>query len=177
MRTPAMSIVLAAGLMMAALAQAQGLPGRWDLVARQGRDVYPLWLELLAGPPPGGRFQARTGHALPLVGVTLGGNQVTFPLPAENPAPSPGRFKARLEGDSLNGEITLSNGSRVSVVGRRAPSLVRAHPPWSWGRPIDLLADGASQGRALLAAYRPRMRKDEYLAFMRRMVYEETYGE
>ena len=42
---------------------------------------------------------------------------------------------------------------------------------------IDLLADGAAHGRALLAAYRPRMTKAEYLAFMRRMVCEENYGE
>jgi amidohydrolase len=42
---------------------------------------------------------------------------------------------------------------------------------------IDLLADGASLARACLADYRPRMTKDEYLAYMRKMHYTEEFGE
>jgi hypothetical protein len=33
---------------------------------------------------------------------------------------------------------------------------------------VDLLADGASGARGILANYTPPMTKDEYLAFMRR---------
>ena len=40
---------------------------------------------------------------------------------------------------------------------------------------IDLLADGASAARELLADYTPPMTKDEYLAFMRRCNRRETF--
>src|SRR5207244_3785688 len=42
---------------------------------------------------------------------------------------------------------------------------------------VDLLADGASRGRAILADYRPEMTKEAYLAFVRKMVYTEEYGD
>jgi hypothetical protein len=147
MQKPALGLALAATLVGAVGLEAQGIRGRWDLTARQGRETYPLWLEVLTGPPAGGRYQARYGHALPLVGTTLTGNQISFPLPAENPSPSPGRFTARLEGDSLTGEITLTGGGTIAVVGRRAPSLVRARPPLNWGRPVNLIEGGMSAWR------------------------------
>ena len=40
---------------------------------------------------------------------------------------------------------------------------------------VDLLADGARDAHALLDGYRPRMTKDEYLAFMRRAFAEESF--
>jgi amidohydrolase len=40
---------------------------------------------------------------------------------------------------------------------------------------VDLLADGASAARELLAGYTPPMSKDEYLAFMRRCSRRETF--
>jgi amidohydrolase len=42
---------------------------------------------------------------------------------------------------------------------------------------IDLLADGAARARSCLADYRPRMTRDEYLAYMRKMHYTEQFGE
>jgi hypothetical protein len=38
---------------------------------------------------------------------------------------------------------------------------------------LDLLADGAARGRALLEGYRPRMTKAEYLEFMRGLARQE----
>ncbi len=40
---------------------------------------------------------------------------------------------------------------------------------------VDLLADGAREAKGLLDGYRPRMTKDEYLAFMRRAFAEESF--
>ena len=40
---------------------------------------------------------------------------------------------------------------------------------------IDLLADGASQGRNVLARHQPEMSRDEYLRFMRGVAKEETF--
>ena len=40
---------------------------------------------------------------------------------------------------------------------------------------IDLLAEGASQGRNVLARHQPEMSRDEYLKFMRNLASEETF--
>jgi hypothetical protein len=107
-----------------------------------------MWLELLAGPPAGGRLQGRTGHALPLTEVSITGNRATFPLPSEPPAERPGRVTVTVQGDSLTGEIIRPDGSKIMLAGRRAPALTRQGQP-VWGETIDLLASG-------MAAWRPR---------------------
>jgi hypothetical protein len=40
---------------------------------------------------------------------------------------------------------------------------------------VDLLAEGAQEAKRLLDGYRPRMTKDEYLAFMRRAFAEQSF--
>lgn len=40
---------------------------------------------------------------------------------------------------------------------------------------VDLLADGARDAKALLDGYRPRMTKEEYLAFMRRAFAQQSF--
>lgn len=40
---------------------------------------------------------------------------------------------------------------------------------------VDLLADGAQEAKRLLDGYRPRMTKDDYLAFMRRAFAEHSF--
>jgi amidohydrolase len=42
---------------------------------------------------------------------------------------------------------------------------------------IDLLAEGAARGRQVLASYQPRLTKEAYLAFMRKMAYDAEYDE
>lgn len=42
---------------------------------------------------------------------------------------------------------------------------------------VDLLADGAATARAIRQAFRPRFTKDEYLAYLRRTMSVERYGE
>jgi hypothetical protein len=115
--------------------------GRWDLTATQGGTRWPMWLELTSGPT--GRLQLRDGHALPLVGVLVQGNKVSFTMPTEKPTPTGQEFTAIATGDSLTGVITDRAGARITVTGQRAPTLVRSRAP-DWGQPIDLLARGLS---------------------------------
>lgn len=123
-----------------------GLAGRWDLTATEGAQVYPMWIEILAGPPAGGRLQLKYGHALPLTGVTIDGNKIHFPMPSETPVANPGQFSAVLDGESLSGEIILPTGSRIRISGLRAPSLARSRSP-VWGAVQDLLTPGIAGWR------------------------------
>ena len=123
-----------------------GVAGRWDLTASEGTSVYPMWLEVLAGPPAGGRLQNKSGHALPLTDVVISGNTVRFPVPSEEPVEKPAQFSFTVSGDSLTGEIVPTTGARIRIVGVRAPSLERANPP-VWGREVDLLASGTAGWR------------------------------
>jgi hypothetical protein len=123
-----------------------GVAGRWDLTASEGTSVYPMWLEVLAGPPAGGRLQNKYGHALPLTDVVISGNTVRFPVPSEEPVEKPAQFSFTVRGDSLTGEIVPTTGARIRIVGVRAPSLERANPP-VWGREVDLLASGTAGWR------------------------------
>jgi hypothetical protein len=123
-----------------------GIAGRWDLTATEGVTVYPMWVEIQAGPSPGGRLQGRFGHALPLTGVVIEGNRVRFPMPSERPVSNPAQFSATLEGESLNGEIVTPAGNRIRIAGLRAPTLSRSRSP-EWGAPVDLLANGMAGWR------------------------------
>jgi hypothetical protein len=106
-----------------------------------------MWMEILAGPPAGGRLQLKSGHALPLTGVVIDGNRLRFALPSEKPVENPAQVSLTVTGDSLAGEILPPTGARIRITGVRAPSLERAHAP-AWGREVDLLAGG-------IAAWRP----------------------
>ena len=127
-------------LLLLALLQA-GVAGRWDLTATEGAAAYPMWVEVLAGPPAGGRLQGRFGFALPLRGVIIEGNKIRFPMPTEQPVSNPAQFSAIVEGDNLTGEVVNPNGSRIRISGLRAPTLSRSMSP-EWLEPRDLLAGG-----------------------------------
>jgi len=133
-------------LLVLAVLQA-GVAGRWDLTLTEGASVYPMWVEVLAGPPAGGRLQGRFGYALPLRGVVIDSNRIRFPMPSEQPVSNPAQFSAVVEGNALTGEIVSPTGSRIRVAGLRAPSLSRSRSP-EWLEPKDLLASG-------LAGWRP----------------------
>ena len=124
-----------------------GVAGRWDLTITEGTATYPMWMEILPGPPAGGRLQRRTDHALPLTDVIIEGNRVRFPLPSVEVTSNPGQVSLTVNGDSLRGEITQPTGPKLRVSGARAPTLDRAHAP-TWGKDVDLLAGG-------VAAWRP----------------------
>ena len=123
-----------------------GVAGRWDLTATEGAVSYPMWMEILAGPPAGGRLQLKYGHALPLTDVVVEGNRIRFPMPSENPVENPAQFSLTITGDSLAGEIVPPTGSKIRIRGVRAPTLERARAP-AWGRELDLLAGGIAAWR------------------------------
>lgn len=120
--------------------------GRWDLTATDGRATWPMWLEVVEGPPPAGRLQGRTGHAVPLTELVTSGDRITFPMPSGAPGADPPRFTATVSADRLTGEITRSDGDRIAVTGVRAPALLRDRAP-IWGTPMDLLAGGLAAWR------------------------------
>ena len=132
-------------LLVLALLQA-GVAGRWDLTLTEGASTYPMWVEILPGPPASGRLQGRYGFAMPLRGAVIDSNRVRFPMPSEQPVPNPAQFSAVIEGDNLTGEIVSSTGSRIRVAGQRAPSLSRSRSP-EWLEPKDLLAGGLAGWR------------------------------
>lgn len=123
-----------------------GVGGRWDLTVTDGAASYPMWVEIFAGPPAGGRLQGHYGYALPLIGVAIEGKTVRFPVPTEERVANPAQFTATLDGESLAGEIVYPNGSRIKISGLRAPSLSRSRSP-EWGTPVDLLANGLAGWR------------------------------
>jgi hypothetical protein len=100
-----------------------------------------MWLELTPGAPPGGRLHGGWGHALPLSNVRVDGTSLTFVMPSEQPISNPSRFSATVTGDALTGEVVAPNGSRITITGKRAPTLVRNRSP-DWGTSVDLLAKG-----------------------------------
>lgn len=121
--------------------QQAAIHGRWDLTITDGRDVYPMWLEVRPGMPVSGRVQPRGGHALPLGrAATLEGDRLSFPMPDE-PADKAARLTVDAIGDSLTGTLAYPGGRTARVAGRRAPSLARARSP-EWLPEVDLLRDG-----------------------------------
>jgi hypothetical protein len=127
-------------------ASAQRVHGRWDLTATDGRATWPMWLEVVEGPPPAGRLQGRTGHALPLTDLMVSGERLTFSMPSTAAGAEAPRFTATVTGDRLTGEIVRSDGGHIRVTGVRAPALLRDRAP-VWGEPVDLLADGLAVWR------------------------------
>lgn len=115
--------------------------GRWDLTVTEGQARWPMWLEVTGGNPWRGRLQGRSGHALPLNRLVVEGPMVRFPMPGGNPQAPTTEFAAIVTGDDLLGELIHPNGTRLTVKGKRAPTLARSGAP-VWGQPIDLLAGG-----------------------------------
>lgn len=115
--------------------------GRWNLTATEGASTYPMWMEILAGPPAGGRLQPRSGHTLPLSNVVIQGNRVRFPMPSEQRVANPAQVSLTVTGDSIAGEIVPPGGATIRIAGVRAPTLERAQPP-AWQDEADLLAGG-----------------------------------
>ena len=135
-----MAALVMGGLVLACSTEAgaQGVVGKWDLTVRDPGGDYPMWVQVVAGPPVGARLQGRFGHAVPMSAVTVEGDDLRFTLPGENPP----RFEASARGDRLEAALVYPDGRRVAVEGRRAPELSRAAPRGGWGEPVDLLANG-----------------------------------
>jgi hypothetical protein len=113
--------------------------GRWDLEVIGPRGNYPSWVELY---PSGftalvGRYVGRIGGARPIGKAEWTGATVRFSVPPQWERGNDLTFEARVEGDTMVGQIVLPNGSASRVVGRRAPSLQR-RAPTRWRAPTPL---------------------------------------
>lgn len=121
------------------------LLGRWDITIDVAGKMAPSWLEvrhsglnMLVG-----RFVGIGGSARPISRVNFKDGKLSFSIPPQwEPEPNDLSVEGILEGDSLTGSITFSNGKTYNWTGKRAPVLRRKTQP-VWGKPIHLF-DGTS---------------------------------
>jgi hypothetical protein len=107
--------------------------GRWDLTVKGPDGEYPSWLELQQEDGHlKGRLQGRRGNVRPLEEASFSNGILTFGYPKYHWA-----FEAKVVGTGLVGTATGPNGTPLTWVGSRAPSLDRTKSP-KWGRPIQL---------------------------------------
>lgn len=103
--------------------------GRWDVTVL-GDPGYPLWFELVDdGGVLGGRFQSRTGHALPFDQVEASGDRLSMQVGETS-------YEGTFDGDTWKGS-GVRGEARFEWTAVRAPSLPAPENP-SWGEAIEL---------------------------------------
>jgi hypothetical protein len=136
--------ILAAALAAGVPAGAQNNPflGAWNITGDAPNSNYVYWLEV---KDEGGKLSAlflnRGGHAVPVEGLKLSGNELTFLLPG-NATPRPtATFQAA--GDKITG--TIAGRETVKVTGERPPKWAPcdANAKHALGTPVTLF-DGKS---------------------------------
>jgi hypothetical protein len=140
------TLILAAGFAAAAAAPkapgASDYAGRWNLRITDATDTFVsggLRIDDKAGALSAGLVW-RWGSYLPAKSVEV--QDGALRLTRED---TPGKldvFEARLEGDTLEGQVTYADGTIQHFEGRRAPSLLGERPP-VWDKPVPLF-DGRS---------------------------------
>jgi Domain of Unknown Function (DUF1080) len=129
---------------VAAPATAQNNPflGAWNITGDPPNENYVYWLEV---KDEGGKLSAlflnRGGHAVPVEGLKLSGNELTFLLPG-NATPRPtATFQA--SGNKITG--TIAGNQTVKVTGERPPHWgpCDANAKHTFGKPV-MLFDGTS---------------------------------
>ena len=121
------------------------IQGRWDITIDVAGKSFPSWLEvrhsglhMLVG-----RFVGIGGSARPISRVNLINGKMSFSIPPQwEPEDHDLVVEGILQGDSLVGSMTFSNGKTYNWVGKRAPLLYRKQEP-VWGKPIRLF-DGTN---------------------------------
>jgi hypothetical protein len=121
------------------------IQGRWDITVDVAGKMYPSWLEIhhsglrmLVG-----RFVGIGGSARPISRVNLVDGKMSFSIPPQwEPEDHDLVVEGTLQGDSLTGSMTFSNGKTYNWTGKRAPVLRSKHEP-VWGKPIHLF-DGTN---------------------------------
>lgn len=116
------------------------IQGRWDITINVDGKMYPSWLEvhhsglnMLVG-----RFVGIGGSARPISRVNFKDGKMSFSIPPQwEPEPNDLHVEGTLQGDSLTGSMTFSNGHTYNWTGKRAPILRRKTQP-IWGKPIHL---------------------------------------
>jgi hypothetical protein len=114
--------------------------GRWDLTVHYPTKDSPSWLEVeLSGNHTlVGRFVASGGSARPISHVFFAHNKMHFSIPPQwEKEGNDVMIEGALQGDSLTGTITSTDGKINNWSGVRAPLLKRQGEP-VWGEPIKL---------------------------------------
>jgi hypothetical protein len=116
------------------------LEGRWDLTLYNSGKMSPAWLEVHHSGLHTlvGQFVGSGGSARPISKVNFDGVKLSFAIPPQwDPSPNDLVFEAVFQGDSLSGTIIESNGKHFTLIGVRAPLLIRQSDP-VWGQEIKL---------------------------------------
>ncbi len=116
------------------------IEGRWDMTIYKSGKEFPSWLEVrLSGfHTLVGRFVGTGGSARPISRVNFSGGNMSFSIPPQwELGTNDILVEGKLQGDSLKGTLTSSDGKNYDWVAVRAPSLRRKSQP-IWGKPIQL---------------------------------------
>lgn len=121
------------------------IQGRWDITIDVAGKMYPSWLEIRHSGLRMlvGQFVGIGGSARPISRVNLVNGKMSFSIPPQWEQEDHDLIvEGTLNGDSLRGTMTFSNGNTYSWIGKRAPLLKRTSKP-VWGKPIHLF-DGTN---------------------------------
>jgi Domain of Unknown Function (DUF1080) len=116
------------------------IEGHWDITVHQPGKEVPSWLEIRRSGLRTlvGRFVGGGGSARPISKINFSDGEMSFSIPPQWEREDRDlTLEGRLEGDSLTGIMTASNGKQYRWVGRRAPALRRSAEP-VWGTPVSL---------------------------------------
>jgi hypothetical protein len=114
--------------------------GRWNLVVQTPGGEQPAWLEIRRSGHQTlvGQFVGWHGSARPIARVDVDESHLRFAIPPQwERGTGDLMVEGQLQSDQLSGSMVTPDGSRVTWIGSRAPSLRRAAPP-RWGEPIRL---------------------------------------
>lgn len=113
--------------------------GRWDMTITMTDKSVPSWLEVrLSGAETlVGEFVGSGGSARPISRINFADGKISFSLPPQWEKGNDLSFEGTLQGDSLAGTMTSSDGKNHNWSALRAPSLHRQKQP-TWGKPIRL---------------------------------------
>jgi hypothetical protein len=134
-----LSLVLAGALAAPAAASpaADAYVGRWNVMITDATDTFVsggIRIDRKDGGLAAGVVW-RWGSYLPATSVEL--KDGTLSIVREESPGKPDRFQAHLEGDTLEGQVTLADGTVQHFEGRRAPALLSKKAP-VWGEPVTL---------------------------------------
>jgi len=116
------------------------IEGRWDITIDMGGRLLPSWLEVRHSGfrTLVGQFTGVSGSARPISRVNFAEGKMNFSIPPQwDQGTNDQVFEATLQGDSLAGTMTASDGKKFNWTGVRAPSLRRTQAP-VWGKPVKL---------------------------------------
>ena len=121
-------------------ADAKDLIGRWDLTLDVDGKPAPSWMEVkLSGfKTLVGSYVAIVGSARPVAKVNFDNGKFSFTLPPQWEEGSKDFLvEGELQGETLKGTVTQSDGKKYNFTGVKAPLLKRNTAP-VWGQPVKI---------------------------------------